>query len=78
MKPLSGLLFVICAVVLLAPIGCDNSAKTRVPDPVEVEDAKARRLAEIEKLNIPEDQKERMRQQIQGGNPGAPPQSQGR
>lgn len=51
--------------------GCDNSEVSRVPKPAEIEDAKQRRLAEVDKLNIPEPEKEIMRQRIRGSGGGA-------
>jgi hypothetical protein len=51
--------------------GCDNSEVSRVPKPAEIEDAKQRRLAEVDKLNIPEQEKEIMRQRIRGSGGGA-------
>jgi hypothetical protein len=63
MKTLKLLILAFAASSLM---GCDQSAVSRVPSEEEIEAGKERRLAEIEKLNIPEAQKERMRQQISG------------
>ena len=55
---------ILVALVALSMIACDRSAVSRVPSEAEIEEAKERRLANIETLNIPEEQKEMMRQQI--------------
>ena len=65
-------LVAVAAGLSLALAGCDNSEVSRVPKPAEIEDAKQRRLAEVDKLNIPEAEKEIMRQRIRGSGAGAP------
>lgn len=57
-------------------VGCDNSEVSRVPKAAEIEDAKQRRLAEVDKLNIPEAEKEIMRQRISGSGAPNPAQPQ--
>ncbi|MFW5697692.1 MAG: hypothetical protein ACOCX1_03945 [Fimbriimonadaceae bacterium] len=66
MKTLKAIPLVCLAAALLA---CSDSSVSRVPSEQEIEDGKERRLAAIEELNIPEEQKERMRQQIEGEVP---------
>ncbi len=56
--------------------GCaPDTEVSRVPSKAEIEEGQARRLAAIDALQIPEEQKQRMRQQITGSAPpkDAPP-----
>lgn len=66
---------VILGVVFAAGVlaGCGDSAVSRVPSEPEIQQAKTSRIDEINKLNIPEEQKQKMRDAINGKNPGAPP-----
>ena len=60
--------------IFAAGCGADTEV-SRVPSKAEIEEGQARRLAAIDALQIPEEQKQRMRQQITGNAPpkDAPP-----
>lgn len=51
--------------------GCDNSEVSRTVKPAEIEESNARRAAEIDKLDIPQSQKDQMKAHL-GGNSAAP------
>ena len=69
---LANILFAIVAVAVLA--GCsDSTAVSKEPTAAEIEKGKQNRLAEIDKLNIPEPAKQRMRDQVNGQSPAATP-----
>ncbi|MCU0317439.1 MAG: hypothetical protein MUC92_12685 [Fimbriimonadaceae bacterium] len=62
--------------ITFALIGCENpdTSGPRPQDPAQIEKAKDARCAEIDTLNIPADQKERMKQQLGcGGITATPP-----
>ena len=62
-----------------AALGCTGATDVSTqPSQSEIEAGKQRRLAEIDKLNAPEEAKQRMRAQIGGGNPAQPDQAQAR
>lgn len=48
--------------------GCKDSAVSRDVKPEEVEESNARRQDYVDSLDIPEEQKQRMREQYGGGN----------
>ncbi len=55
---------------ILCLCGCtDNTSVSKQPSAADIEASKQRRLAEVEKLNIPEPAKARMRAQINGQSP---------
>jgi hypothetical protein len=59
-------------LLIVSALGCTNDTSTsKQPSQSEIEEAKTRRLAEIEKLKIPEEAKARMRAQVQGQPAGA-------
>lgn len=61
------ILYIVGALVLA---GCTGStAVSRQPSASEIEEGKQRRLKAIDALQIPEDQKQRMREQITGKQP---------
>lgn len=51
--------------------GCDNSEVSRTVKPAEIQESNTRRAAEIDKLNIPQAQKDQMKAHL-GGNSAAP------
>lgn len=64
MRKLKLILF---ALSMLAVVGCTGStAVSRQPSTSEIEEGKQRRLKAIDDLKIPEDQKQRMREQVAG------------
>ena len=64
--------FALIAIATVAAFGCsgDTSVSAEV-SPKEIQEGIDRRLAAVDKLNVPEAQKERMRQQIRGSQGGA-------
>lgn len=60
------------AISALAVLGgCDNSEVSRTVKPAEIQESNTRRAAEIDKLNIPQAQKDQMKAHL-GGNSAAP------
>lgn len=60
----------ILAVALISAAGCtESTAESKQPTAAEIEQGKQRRLQEIDKMQIPEAAKARMRAQVNGGNP---------
>ncbi len=58
--------------MILGLVGCADSAVSRDVKPAEVQESNARRQAEIDKLDIPEEQKAAMKARIGGDqSPGA-------
>jgi|GEM_PF-4165447 len=58
------------ALALVGVVGCTGStAVSRQPSASEIEEGKQRRLKAIDALQIPEEQKQRMRAQITGRQP---------
>lgn len=63
-----GSLVAISVLALLG--GCDNSEVSRTVKPAEIQESNTRRAAEIDKLNIPQAQKDQMKAHL-GGNSAA-------
>jgi hypothetical protein len=60
---------------LFVAVGCTGStAVSTQPTADEIQQGKQRRLAEIEKMNVPETAKQRMRDQVNGGSPNPTPE----
>ena len=58
---------ILFAAIALTIVGCTGStAVSRQPSTSEIEEGKQRRLKAIDELQIPEDQKQRMREQVTG------------
>lgn len=60
--------YILLATIACAIVGCSGStAVSRQPSTSEIDEAKQRRLKTIDDLQIPEEQKQRMRDQVTGG-----------
>ena len=57
-------LLIISAVVLTAITGCNDSAVSRQPSVADIEEANQTRTEYIDSLNIPDDQKQAMKDRL--------------
>ncbi len=63
-------LTILVGIVGLAFCGCSGStAVSTQPSNEEIQQGISRRIAEVDKMQIPEESKERMRAQIRGSQP---------
>lgn len=70
MRRRNSILAALAALASIAVVGCTGStAVSRQPSNAEIEEGKQRRLKAIDALNIPEEQKQRMREQVLGASP---------